>query len=409
MFVVPTRLLLCALAVAHAAAPTSADTAPAPSLVHVVAPTHAHPHATAHHAVLMGALAAQTDGDWTLEFVNDGPDGFERMHAQVAELARLMGVGGRVTATSTARPAARDGGHTPRAVGLARSRGLYVEVAAAAAITTAAPARYRYCLLLVLLRLLRSPRHCYYTTTQVLLLLLLYCQPTRASLRYTVLTGSDNYYAPGFVEAVRRAVDGGATGGGPPVGALLVDFVLDAKGDDVARAAVSAAGTLDAVPGYRSLPLVVDGNVTTLRWKVGDDLRNVSARFLDEHPALSSGHSCDAAMGGGGDADGRACLLELLQRRIEAVQDGEAARPPPPPYQCKSASLANHDPSGAALDNDGRYDGGALVFDTALGQAVGYTKRHHAADYEFGRDVAAAVLAAGGSVVHVPQTLFVHN
>ena len=58
---------------------------------------------------------------------------------------------------------------------------------------------------------------------------------------------------------------------------------------------------------------------------------------------------------------------------------------------------------------NGEIDGGAAAVDTVLAKVLGYTWRHHSADFKYLEGVRDMGKAMGRGEVRVPRTLFVHN
>ena len=231
---------------------------------------------------------------------------------------------------------------------------------------------------------------------------------------WMVLSGADNYYVPIFVEAVLAAVSaederGRATGGG--AGLVYWDFVLDRKGNDkinqAMRAAAAAAAddddeadellwaglSLEASKGARRLllPVSVDssGRVEHLRFDGADEgsWPGIALAFATEH-GLDEGGGCEKGAPGGdgsGGPDGVFCVARLLTASMAAVAEraGTEAATGHAPQAWHYVLPGQYEGHVAAALANSKIDVGAFAFPTAVGRAVGYTGRHHSADWAF--------------------------
>ena len=265
---------------------------------------------------------------------------------------------------------------------------------------------------------------------------------------WTVLGGVDNYYVPLFVESLLGVVEAE-----PGVAFVYWDFVLDRKGNDeynqkveaamAAAAAAAAAGSLNGEAGggaggtgdggelpKRVLPIVLGEVVAQLGFCGSDDLAAVAIAFIEEH-GIEQGGGCEDA-GCVRDALVGAMRNDLeLARQQEQEQEQE---PEPEPAGGRAGGGGGSGSGGASRDGGGsgaaaeswrmpgRYEGyveaelrigaldaGAFAFRTDLGHAVGFTRRHHSADWAFAEAVLAEAEARRLGTRHLHKTLYVHN
>ena len=249
-----------------------------------------------------------------------------------------------------------------------------------------------------------------------------------------MLGGVDNYYVPLFVESLLEVVEAQ-----PGVAFVYWDFVLDRKGNDEynqkVEEAMAAAGSLNGGGGdgagsqaggtsdggelpRRVLPIVLGEVVAQLGFCGSDDLAAVATSFIEQH-GIEQGGGCEDA------GCVRDALVGAMRNDLEFATRQE--REPEPVEGHAGGGGASRDGrrSGTAAGSwrmPGRYEGyveaelrigaldaGAFAFRTDLGHAVGFTRRHHSADWAFAEAVLVEAEARRLSTSYLHKTLYVHN
>jgi hypothetical protein len=369
-----------------------------PLTLHMVAPCFQEYAAVSG---LVFAMLAQTDPRWTLTLVSDGLDPSLHAlveavliaHAAAAGAAEAAAAAADVEKKSRRRPLLlpdqrvrvlstprrhNDGGHSPRAAGLA-------------------------------------------------------ALPSGDPGSWAVLSGGDNYYAPLFVESVlsavaeeadtSQAVAAAMKGRHGRLGLVYWDFVLDRKGNDNLRARLrqtaaneeaDEALNLTAGGDQRAswvIPVAMGdgGGIVPLAFATGDDLFSTALAFTHLH-GLKEGGGCEVD---GPDPDGLIasgeCVARLLAAAMVVEQTAQPAGGALSPARGLSKIPDRYEGYVAAQLAQGNIDVGAFAFPTALGQQVGYNWRHHSADWAFLEELLKEAHAQNQTTRHVRRTLYVHN